>query len=251
MWKTSLKTSLSNLIILFFIIGCSNLGSSARKASLEEKSSLFNYQDASGSFLIRRQTKLEKGKLVLRGQLFLADDVNEPLEKTISISQIGRAGNNPAMKPLISQHTVWFDKKRYFVQHKVNDKTKSLESIMDSPEVKWQGKKSSRFPKGSVFCFYSQLPECLGFYGLLRVGDKKPHSFVLILDSFPYVLEQLQNMPNSVFIASRVNYEDEFSGLHRFTVDLGNQVISYQFNQDLVFEKMFWISQSISMIKQN
>lgn len=245
----NLKILLNSLFLALCccLVGCAG----SQKIHLKNSDSLFSYQDASGNFLIKRQIKLENGKFILRSQLFKSNTNEKPLEKTISISLMGSSQKNPVMKPLVTQHSVWFDKKRYFVQHKTNDNTRNLDSIYESPEPKWQGRVTHPFPKSKVFCFYGQLPECLAYYGLLRIGNKNWLPFTLIIDSYPYITEQLANMPDSVFINARVNYDGEFANLHRFTVDLGNQVISYHFNQELGFEKMFWIAQSISMIKTN
>lgn len=252
MLKMNSKILLNNLLLIFSLLLASCSSPSTKRVTLGNSKHRFSYQDLSGQFIIERETRLDKTNFIVRNQLFIGNTATEPLEKTLSVSQIGRVGknNNPALRPNITQHTVWFEKERFFVQHKVDYAKRELDSVYDSPEPKWRGKQSKKIPNGTVYCFYSQLPECLSIYGLLRVNDKKWHDFILILDSYPYILEQLTELPDTAFFYAKIAYEGDKGGNYQFTVDIGNQFISYHFNKSLEFVKMFWVAQSISMVRQ-
>lgn len=249
MRKKILKNFLNNyLVFLFFIFfsGCSSF--EKKNYPLADQRSYYSYQDATGSFLLERQIKISKNNLILRSKLFKNNIGEDPLEETISISILGKSKKNNLMKPSVTQFTTWLDKEKHFVQHKTNNKTKTLETILDGPRS-YKGKSIKAFPKNRVFCFFSVLPECLGYYGLLQ-KNLKPHNLVVIMDGYPYVKEQYGAIPDTVFIASQLVYDGKFEGLHRFLLSLGNQTISYHFDNEMRFEKMFWIAQSLSVEKQ-
>ena len=69
----------------------------------------------------------------------------------------------PVLRPFASQHTVWLDKKKHFVQSKVDKKSRKLVLTMDSPQEKWQGTRKLSFLKELSFVilhrFLSVLPD--------------------------------------------------------------------------------------------
>ena len=69
-------------------------------------------------------------------------------------------------------------------------------------------------------------------------------------DGFPYYSEQLQNLSGQLYTLASVYYDGEFDKTYRFGVNVENQIIFYHFNYELEFERMFWISQNITMVRR-
>jgi hypothetical protein len=229
-------------------------GSRTKEITAKVKSNngqVFSYRDISGEYELTREVKVAKKKLATRNSILSLGDVGErQLEKTFAVSDIGsvstRRGREIAIRPSLSQHTVWLEGKRYFTQLKLNTKTKSLEAIMDSPDPNKQGKRSIRVPKGQVFCFYSQLPECLIASGLIsqaKTSNRRPR-FYIVWDSWPYHQEHFTGLKNSPFAAATIGIE----GKNSFVVEFSGQIISLHFSNDMTFARLLWTSQGISIL---
>ena len=120
---------------------------------------------------------------------------------------------------------------------------------MKSPESKWNKSESKEFIDGVVFCWFSQIPECVRRAGLLRKDRSLRGEFVVVWDSFPYYTEQYQNVPSHVFSPAVIRYDGSRGGSLKFNVEVNQQFLLYHFSSSLEFEKMFWISQGITIIK--
>lgn len=237
LWRLLLATS---------VISCSNF----HRSNIENSKNSFNFKDRFGLYTLDREVRSKNNQVVLRRKLYPQLQKAKVLEKTIAVSQVGTIGKQrrPSMRPVVAQHTIWLEKQKYFSQLKVSPKTRSLEVISKSPEKKWNGKKSIKFPKGNIFCFFSQIPECVKFHGLLT-NSTKPKEFYIIWDSYPYHQETFENVDDSAFQMVRFQYNGEENGFKIYSLSLGNQIIFYHFNYDNEFERMYWIAQGISLAK--
>jgi hypothetical protein len=215
----------------------------------------FNYTDVSGAYHLNRESKIIKKKLVTRTQLFfMAGGAQKLVEKSITVSQMGSTKGKKirelTVRPLASEFTVWLEGQKYYSKMSLDTKTKSLQVELDSPETKWKGASSIKFPKGHFFCFFSQLPECLYQAKLLeRVydGRTKRADFYVVWDSYPYITEQFSNLSGGVFAPATVRYDGVKSGLHRFEVEADGQIILYYFSKSFDFVKMSWIAQGLTI----
>jgi len=209
----------------------------------------YSYRDVSGEFEYAREVKLDGSKLVSRTQILNPTASAEKLlEKTVAVASFGsvqaKGARVPAVRPLLAQHTVWLEGKQYFSQQKLNLKTRKLEVVMQSPEAKWNGRRVVSLPKGNIFCFYSQLPECLQLTGLPT--DTRRRSFVLLWDSWPYHGEQLSGLSEAVFLSATVAREGGRNDF-RYVVEAGGQTINLHFSKTGRFIRMFWTAQGISI----
>ena len=240
---------------IFFILCSCSLPQNNNKNSNQNSLSYFVYKDASGEYLLKRELMISSVKVQLRQSLFLPTDQKSPLEKSISISEFGliatKKGKMLASRPIASQFWIWFEKNKYFSQTKLNMKSKNLDILLKSPEEKWNKKYSESVPKVTRFCWFNQIPECMQKLFHLERKSKKPQNFTIVWDSFPYYNEQYQGLAGNIFSAATVKFDGEFEGTYRFAVTTENQIIFYHFNKDFEFEKMFWISQGITLIKSN
>lgn len=215
----------------------------------------FTYRDVSGEFEYAREVKFKKGKLATRVQIMSETGGNERLlEKTFAIAAVGsvksRDGRVNAIRPELSQHTVWLEGKKYFTQLKLNSKKRVLEAIMESPDARWNGKREMKVPKGRIFCFYSQLPECLILSDLIAASDKgrRRSSFILVWDSWPYHQEHFNGLKDSPFTNAVITAEGRRKADKRYSIEAAGQTLSLHFSLDDKFVRMFWASQGISLL---
>lgn len=242
------------LIICFVLVSCS---SGAKHSSILKgnNAQAYAYRDVSGEFEYAREVKFEKGKLATRVQILSEAGGNERLlEKTFAVAAVGsvksQEGRVNAVRPELSQHTVWLDGKKYFSQLKLNTKRRVMEAIMDSPDSKWKGKRDIKIPKGRIFCFYSQLPECLILSDLIAATDngRRRASFILVWDSWPYHQEHFNGLKESPFASAVISAEGKKKSDKRYNIEAAGQTISLHFSHDNKFVRMFWTAQGISLL---
>ncbi len=238
------------LLLLLLVTSCATVKPKLNKVR-SNNGQIFSYRDVSGEFEIAREIKVNKQKIATRTRIFSPNNEGERLlEKTFAISNVGSVktsgGRAIAIRPELSQHTVWLEGKQYFSQLKLIPSRKVLEVIMQSPEEKWQGKKEYKVPKGQIFCFYSQLPECLVASGLLEKAKKRGSRarFILIWDSFPYHQEHFSGLKASPFSTASLGQESATS----YLIEFNGQSISIHFSKDAIFARLLWTSQGISIL---
>ena len=212
--------------------------------------SFFRYEDPSGNYVLKRDVLEIASKIQVRQQLLSINSPEIPLEKSITISEMGRVKKQKSIRPVISQFSVWFEKKKYFAQFKLDKNIKKLNIILKSPEPKWNSTKNIEMAKGIVFCWFSQIPECIRRAGLLSRNKGLKKRFKVIWENYPYLTEQYRNVPSKLFSDAMISYDGMFQENHKYNIQIDNQILIYHFSESLEFEKMFWISQGISIIKR-
>ncbi len=252
--------ALKILLISLFLFSCSHnyLVKPASTLKIESERASFDYNDVSGKYVLEREVKRNSKKVITYSKLSSYDfKKNKLVEKSVTISSIGTLTigkrKKPILRPYASQYSVWFDGKEFLTQLKINPKKKSLDVYLKSPEKKWNGKRSIRFPKGEVFCFFSQLPECIKgtefFYESIQKQEGSLKLYV-IWDSFPYYEELYGNIKATLFTESEFVYDGKNEEDHRFKLMVKGQVLFYQFRSDLKFDKLLWVSQGMRVIRR-
>lgn len=243
------------VLLVLCLFGCASNEPSIGEAALKNNAKSYAYRDVSGTFELSREVRLTEGKLVTRVQLFSPEGTGEKLlEKTFAISSIGsvktRAGRSLAIRPEHSQHTVWLEGKRYFSQLKLNARTRKLEALLESPESRWSGRKDLPVPKGRVFCFYSQLPECLVAGNMLVAakGARRPVRFFVVWDSWPYHQEHFTGLGPGAFVRAALSVEASQQSHTRYIVEINGQLLNLHFSNEGSFIRMFWTTQGISIM---
>ena len=252
------------IIIIYglLLVSCSSLNPKSSSGTILKKSKkVFLLTDSSGEFKVVRETvhKKAKNEFIVRKSIYPKDKKeSSPVERCITISTPGRLKKIAVLRPKISQYYVWFEdsKEKYFTQLKINLKKKNLDIIMKSPEKQWNGSRSVPFPSGTgVYCFFSQLIECVGVTGFIKKASRKntgKMNFYVIWDSYPYVQEQFLNMPDSVFSTAVLEYDGmNKNGERRFTLKVAGQSIFYFVNNNGQLVKKFWASQGLSMVRSD
>lgn len=239
------------ILILFLMASCASRVPLTESSNDMEGVEVFSYQDFSGQYLMKREIKQQGNKLITRAKLI--SQSGKELESQVSVSAIGSVNGSKGKKivsllPQISQFRVWFDKKEYFSQGKILRKEKKLEVTTKSPEKKWNNIQKYSIPKGSYFCYFSQLPECIKLQNLLLKAARKSVQLFVIWDNFPYHSEQYEGLGPDPISRASLSLSDHNKKEFKYTLDIGNQIIFYHFNRKLDFVKMFWVSQGVSIV---
>lgn len=244
------------LLIFLPLLGCAAPIRNAEIFEDGKSAKSYVYRDVSGEFEYARETRKDKSKLATRTRILSsAGRGNKLLEKTFALSEVGsvrtKQGRVTAIRPTLAQHTVWLEGKRYFSQLKLLPAEKKINVIMQSPEAKWSGQKNLAIPQGRIFCFYSQLPECLLLSGLLSKVDKDRSArtnFYVVWDSYPYHQEHFNGLSDSPYSQARVVLEKRNKESNYYNVELADQVLGLHFTKAGDFIRMFWTSQGISLL---
>lgn len=240
------------LFLIFLIYSCatSPLGN-VESDQQYNGSRYYELSDKTGNFLVKREVKLGSKKLLTRTTVLTRDGMQE-LEKQVSVSKIGnvkgRRGAVKALLPEAAQFVVWYNKKAYSAQQKVNTKQKTIKVKVKDPDGEKKAYQEFKVPKGSYFCYFSQIPECLKIQNLLFKAANKSIQIFVLWDNFPFHTEQYEGVINSPMILATLKLNDHSKDELKYALDIGNQMIFYHFDKKLNFDKMFWISQGISML---
>lgn len=247
------------LITNFLIAGCSFMKSSS-KASLETGVVQYNYEDKNGTFKVSRQVGLEKktGRLITKQQLELIGLGKESiLEQSIVISNPGSIKSKiEVLRPEEGQYSVWFEGKKYSSTIKINAKNKSFELKTTGPSAKDVTSRQIAFPNNQhIFCFFSQLTECLNFHGFIKKSIKEQAGSVrlnLVWNGYPFFQEAYNDLPIELFSNAKLAYDGKIADdEYRFTLGVANQMIFFVTGENGDFKKMFWIAQGISMVRKD
>ncbi len=237
------------LLLPFFIASCSGL-SSKKFVRAKEGQKFYQLKDRTGEYLLKRRVKVVNSKVATKSEVFANKASIEPLEKTVVVSKIGsvssKKGPRPALRPSASEHVIWFDKKRYYTSTKVDPKNKSLNVKMESPEKEWNGSKIFAFPKGSAFCYFSQLAECVRAHGYIE-DRERPREIQIIWDSFPYHSELYKGISDAPFAKGIWAYDKIVEGNVRFGLLVEGQLILYDFDQEQTLRNVYWVAQGHSL----
>lgn len=241
------------LLLFILFTSCSiNSWKSPENVS-SKKLNYYLFKDISGQYVIKREVIQNQKQLVVRQELFTPGKEENPLEKTVTVTKFGvvkiKKKNLVASRPWASQYSIWFEEKEFFSQMKLNVLKKGFDVYLKSPEEKWKGKQFVSLPRGLKFCWFSQVVDCVKRIVKLDQKSREPTSFYIVWDGFPYYSEQLQNLSGNVYSLASIYYDGEFEKTHRFAVKVENQIIFYHFNYEYEFERMFWVAQAITMIK--
>lgn len=238
------------------LLSCS---SSTTKQGIEKYKVKMNLEDKAGKFFLIREAGLAKDQkhVVSKYRVYATEAVGQkPLEQAIAFSTPGILnGKTRVLRPEKSQYKVWFDGKLYQTETSLDKKSKSLIVSMKSPEKQWNGTKKFIFPGGNgVFCYFSQLVECLQFTGFIKKASKVKRgkmNFHIIWDGFPYIQEQYLNLNSEPFAAAVVEYDGQTESKdYRFSVSVSGNVIIYLFNDSIDYAKIFWPAQGYSLYHQ-
>lgn len=241
------------------LASCAGAQKNNLKKNLVREEERFTYSDKNGEFLVKLSSGFNKKENTLFTKRSLEvpfKDSENVLEQSIVLSDLGVLNKkNTILRPKISQYTVWFEGKKYFSELKLNTAKKSIDLKMVSPESQWNGFKQIKLPSSkSLYCFFSQVIECAKTVGFLSKAISKESgamNFYIIWEGYPYLNETFSDFPSELISRAELEYdgktkEDE----RRFNLRVAGQSIFYIVDKDQQMQKMFWVSQGISMMNK-
>ncbi len=240
-------------VLLPFLFSCSSVG---LQGSPKETKHHYSYIDGSGKFVLSREHKLLKNKLISRTQIASSQGSSlKILEKSITVSQMGTIKDNNSrvliLRPVASEFTVWLEGKRYDSKMRLDLKKKSMSIALNSPDPKWQGTSSVAVPKGKQFCFFSQIPDCLYHNMLLsKAMARKDESFpfYVIWEGYPFIQDQFTGVGSRLFEPANVKFSGEQKNTMHFLIEVGGQTILYHFSKSFDLVRMFWVAQGVTVV---
>ena len=250
-----------HFLIFLCFISCSHMESKLGQKNFVAR---YNYQDTNGEFsYIKEVGTKDKGKLsFVKTKIFTRSQGEKKLlEQAINISKNesmkfdGKTFN--ALSPRVSQYIVWIDGKRYFSEMVIQPKNQSvLVKYLDLKDDNNLLEKRISFPKDKdrIFCFYSQLEECVRATGFLAKSIKErmgEMNIYILWDGWPYFSEIYQMPDDELITPATLTYESlSNEGLHKYTLKSAGSEIYYHFAGNEVLEKKMWITQGMTQTKE-
>lgn len=246
------------IIFLLTLTACSSTQKTQDlKHELVRGEEKFTYSDKNGDFIVRLSSgfnKKEKTFFSKRSLEVPTKEGHSVLEQSIVISDFGSLKKRKIiLRPKMSQFNVWFDGKKYFSELKINPQKKSIDVKMISPEKQWNGIKQVKLPSTkALYCFFSQLVECIKTIGFMDLAIKKETgsmNFYVIWEGYPYLNETFTDFPSELISRAIFEYDGKTQeGEQRFNLKVAGQSIFYVVDKFEKMKKMFWVSQGISMM---
>jgi len=248
-------------LLLALNLSCSKLATKKRTPPINwaDSKARYNFVDNAGNFVLVRESSFKKGshQFYTKQKIVLESPGEEKIvEQSLVFSLFGRIKKQlPVLRPESSIYSVWFEGKEYSVEMKVNQNEKTMDLKLKGQETPWNGIKKVPFPKGNgIFCFFSQLVECVAATGFIQKALEEKTgrmNFYIIWNGYPYFQDQYANIPKELFSVAKM----EFDGLtdqneYRMNLEVAGQSIFYVFDTQGNFIKMFWISQGLTMTKK-
>jgi hypothetical protein len=256
----NLKTLLNKQIYVWLMLlsACSSMKEKMNIATTESRiknsAATYEYKDINGIYSLKREVKIIKNKFYLRSTLHTADS-SQLIEKGVSVADLGvlTLDNQklPSLRPFASEFEVWLDGERFISQSKIDKKTKKI-VFQFEPDFNKKNQQAYTFPSGSVFCYFSQIPECVRRVDFIRqaIGNKTGSmSFYIVWDSFPYNNEIYGGTVDTPFELAKFSYVEEVEGEYKFALETSRYAMFYHFSRNLEFSKFFWIAHGISLKK--
>ncbi len=240
------------LILTLLISSCASKRSS--KDSILKYSVEMKLDDKSGSFDVKRESGTAKnGKSIVSKYKVTSNESNKTLEQSIVFSTPGYLKKKiRLLRPDKSQYKVWFDSKLYQSETFVDAANRELVVKLKSPEKQWQGTKKFKFPGGNgVFCYFSQVVDCVYFTGFIEKAIKAKAGkmkFHVIWDGYPFIAEQYLNINDEPFASAFMEYDGRTrEGEDRFSMNISGSVVFFLFSEKYKYAKMLWPAQGFSL----
>jgi hypothetical protein len=213
----------------------------------------FILSDPSGNFIVTREVKTQSNKLITRVKIF-DGNMSQELESTVSVSRVGYVKNSNkktiAVFPEASQFKVWFNKDEFSSKSNLNRLTRKMRVQINGQDKEKNGSRNYIIPKGRAYCYFSQMPECVKLQHFLFKAQKRKIPLYIIWDNFPYHTELFNGLSSEPYVLADFYLSDTNKKELKYSLDLGSQIIFYHFDKKLNFEKMFWVSQGISLVRK-
>ncbi len=252
----TLKISLKiRFLILAFLVGCAG-AAKVQKTVIPSGTKTYRLKDKAGTFDFRRESGNadKEGKLQAVKQI-ISETTNKKLvmERSVVLAKVGSVKNGVRiLRPEKSEYVVWFDGQEYSTKMEIDEKNRSMQVTLVSPDASFSGVSSHAFPEGTgVYCFFSQLLECVSAVGFIdKAVSSKGGSmnFHIVWEGWPFFQQQYTNLREEVFSGATLTFDGESeNGILRFSLSVSDQIIFYHVQKDGLLRAIFWPAQGMSI----
>ncbi len=200
-------------------------------------------EDVSGAYRVETEFARKKDKLVYKKILY--DFENKIVEKVLLLNTyIPEKG---VMFPSVSQATTWIDKKKHFSSIK-SDMDKQHYNIYVEPSNK---KTTKKFVNAKLVCAFSMIQLCIeNFLNLdkLKKGKVRSLKMWIMWDQFPFHKLMYTDVYSGFMDKGILSFDRTENGISYFALEFSGQIISFLFNSNNQFEKMYWVAQGLSLV---
>jgi hypothetical protein len=237
-----------SLLLSLLLASCSSWSKFSKKL-VPRNSSRRSYtlKDISGKFRATREVLYKNKHTRLLTKIMVKDKTsNQELEKTLSYSKVEQDKSSP----LLSQHTIWLEKQRFFSQIKYIPAKKSFEVSLKSPEDRWNGRKLLKVPESRYTCFFSQIANCIQNNGILDRFQKDADleiDITVIWDNYPFYAEQYIGLREEFYSAGSLRIDGLHGNMLRVALEIQDQIVFYTFDEKFEFQNIYWIAQGYTL----
>ncbi len=264
-----MKTYLNNVMIFFLFLllsSCSFLPLEHNKfVKIKNSNISYELNDQSGNFIVEREI-FNNDTVTTILSIYpspsqeimnnINDKDNNILERRTTTSYkmiLNKKNNLSILGPKNSEYITYINKQKYYNKMVIDYKKKVVKVKLQGPQERWNGVESFDFPSDlKIMCFFNQVVECIKQTGFIKKAIKNnagEMNFYLLWDGFPYHHEQLTNVPYGLFNKVSLKYDGKTkNNLLRLSLEVSGQIIHYLLNNSGELDKIFWITQNISMI---
>lgn len=242
-----MKVSLFILIMIF--ASCSLV---SRKFQSQGRVKKWEFVDQGVHYPISIKSGVKDNKVYRIKTIYSSDKDKKVIEKLKVISKKGLLNKNlQVLRPDYSYLEVWIEKEKYITKLELNKKDEAFDVTVQN-EVGVRRFSHPFLKKMGVYCFYSQIVECLritGFFDKVKKYNAGEAKLNVIWEGAFIYGDLYQYYPKDLFTSATFvfNGEDEKERM-KFSLNFDNQTIYYLLDQNLNFHSRYWIAQNISTI---
>jgi hypothetical protein len=221
----------------------------------------FKVSDAEGEYDLSRETGIDiKGKnAYVKSEVGDLNAGGKIIKISVSLSRIEKFKLKDreinVLRPKISQYSQNRDGVESVSQILLDYEKKKIKFSHRDGKTKKTEKQSfdmmANAKSNSIFCFYSQIEECIkvtGFLNLTREKKAGAMNFNMIFDADPFLADLSKEKVNTISYSASFEYEkQDDDGGARYVMKFGDYEIDYKFDKDNQMVKKNWIAQGLSI----
>ena len=177
---------------------------------------------------------------------------SQVVEQIVTISKPLRMRNGvKVLFPDQSESVAWFDGKKHKTTIKASKDNRILKVQYFDGTTNTVLNRSIEVNTKNVYCFYSQLIECISKTNFLNLSRKKKvgvMNFYIVWDSFPFFNELFLYSKNEIASRAQFGYVEEKNGEVKYQLNVDDHMMTY-FIQDNQLRKFYWSAHGIGQEK--
>lgn len=257
--KNMIRNCLLALGYVLLLESCSHGKNSNIEKNLSAFEETYVMNDKNGTFIIKSSSSLNKSENTYSTKKTMQTPkrgTGSILEQVLVVSSVGKIKNKiSTLRPRNSNYVVWFDGKKYTSELKINTRARAFDLKTTSPEPGQSGSKQIKFPNTkNISCFFTHVVECGKVVGFVQKAIKektgKMNLFV-VWEGYPFLNETFTDFPLELFSEAELEFDKEVGeGQSQFNLQVAGQSIFLVVDKNLILNKMFWVTQGMTMVTQ-